>query len=93
MKLRKDKLRELVRSMKSSPCSDCGWKKHWFLMEYDHRDNTKVMDVSRMIQRGFSEESVLTEIAKCDLVCVECHRIRTWNRTATESERIPQRSP
>ena len=28
----------------------------------------------------FGKEKLLAEIAKCDVVCCLCHRIRTWNR-------------
>jgi hypothetical protein len=32
-----------------------------------------------MVKRMFAWETVLAEIAKCDLVCVRCHRLRTYN--------------
>ena len=30
-----------------------------------------------MIGCGQSKEAILEEIAKCDLICANCHRIRT----------------
>jgi hypothetical protein len=40
--------------------------------------------VSRLLQEGVATEKLLAEIAKCDLVCSNCHRIRTWERLTVE---------
>jgi hypothetical protein len=67
-----------VRDLKNKPCVDCGNTYHWFAMDFDHREpSRKVMDISKMVQRGYSKEALLEEIAKCDLVCATHHRIRT----------------
>jgi hypothetical protein len=49
-------------------------------MDFDHRDPLlKTLDVSDMIKRMFAWETVLAEVAKCDLVCTNCHRLRTYH--------------
>lgn len=74
----KDKIRALVRQLKSKPCTDCGMQYPPWVMDFDHKYD-KVMPVSIMHKhRGKSE--VLSEIAKCDLVCANCHRQRTHDR-------------
>ena len=48
-------------------------------MDFDHRDGTtKVSSVTRLINRSI--EVLLAEVAKCDIVCANCHRIRTFER-------------
>ena len=47
-------------------------------MDYDHRPGTKKKFNVSVIRKGKAE--ILKEIEKCDLVCANCHRIRTHNR-------------
>jgi hypothetical protein len=50
-------------------------------MQWDHRPGfEKLGDISADFW-GRSREDVLAEIAKCDLVCANCHTIRTFNRS------------
>lgn len=68
-----------IAKLKSAPCTDCGKTYAPCVMDFDHRDpSTKVDDVSSMVKRMVAWETVLAEIAKCDLVCVCCHRLRTY---------------
>ncbi len=56
---------------------DCGQCFPPCVMQWDHRDPaTKAFPVSKMSNR--SVPVILAEIAKCDLVCANCHLIRTW---------------
>ena len=61
------------------PCVDCGGTFHPYAMDFDHVGDDKVKDVSDLIQCA-SWQAVLDEIAKCELVCANCHRVRTYNR-------------
>jgi hypothetical protein len=62
------------------PCADCGGVFHPAAMHWDHRPGTlKRKDVSSMVPR-MSHEAILQEIAKCDLVCANCHAVRTHSR-------------
>ena len=57
-------------------------------MDFDHRDpREKRYTVSRMIGRaGWAR--IMAEVAKCDIVCANCHRDRTYRRReASSSER------
>jgi hypothetical protein len=48
-------------------------------MDFDHRDpSTKAKNVPRLIMGSI--ERMLAEAAKCDIVCANCHRLRTFNR-------------
>lgn len=64
--------------IKAKPCLDCGRSFPPECMDFDHRDPaTKLFSVSQAAVGGRSIESVKAEVAKCDLVCACCHRIRT----------------
>lgn len=70
---------EWRRSLKEGkPCSDCGEVFHFAAMQWDHRpDEDKHFDVANGRP---SRAKVLAEIAKCDLVCANCHAVRTYER-------------
>ena len=74
-------LRKLAVEGKDHPCVDCGNEYPPYVMDYDHRDPTiKDGAISNMVQNSVRIEILLAEIAKCDVVCSNCHRIRTWRR-------------
>lgn len=71
--------REWMQSLKIGPCVDCGQCYHPEAMQFDHLGD-KVYCVSDLIARGWGRERMLAEIAKCELVCANCHAVRTYNR-------------
>lgn len=78
--------RQDIWDLKDAPCMDCGIKYNPWQMQFDHREGeVKIEKVSRMTSRSF--EKVLEEIAKCDLVCSNCHADRTYKRKIASKER------
>ena len=74
-------LKELIRSIKeASPCLDCNVSFPWYVMDFDHVTGDKYKDISAMVSNLNSKQKVLDEIAKCELVCSNCHRVRTFQR-------------
>jgi hypothetical protein len=68
----------------ASGCIDCGANNH-IILDFDHiRD--KKYNVSRMIHDGFSWAAIKKEIEKCEVVCANCHRIRTHNRLTNKAD-------
>ena len=63
------------------PCLDCGNHFQWCAMDFDHVRGVKKQAVSKM--SNYRREMVEAEIAKCDLVCANCHRVRTDARRNT----------
>lgn len=63
-----------------SPCTDCGGVFHHAAMDFDHIHPGKVANVAVLAAEGASLKKLRDEIAKCDLVCSNCHRIRTFKR-------------
>lgn len=72
-------LAEEINKTKNHPCIDCGKQYEPFCMDYDHLSD-KIMTISKMIHETFSLKNILKEIEKCELICVLCHRTRTFNR-------------
>jgi hypothetical protein len=57
-------------------CADCSISAP-DIFEFDHRHGDKRDSVGRMISQGLSLSTIEAEIAKCDILCPNCHRIRT----------------
>jgi hypothetical protein len=73
--------RLFVIAEKSKPCMDCGGTFHPEVMDFDHRlGEEKRCGVSVLSQRHTTLNVLQSEIAKCDLVCANCHRMRTFRR-------------
>ncbi len=68
-------------------CCECGWCEHAEALEFDHVRGSKLHAVSVLANRTWAKERLLEEMAKCDVVCVNCHRIRTYERRI-ESEKV-----
>ncbi len=75
---KKKLMREWLKELKGCPCLDCGGLFPPECMDFDHRDRSqKKRNIASMIGICQSKATILAEIAKCDLVCANCHRIRT----------------
>ena len=69
--------RFVIEYLRTHPCVDCG-ESDLVVLEFDHlRD--QVSGISRMI-RNSELARIIDEIAKCDVVCANCHRRRTAQR-------------
>lgn len=73
------KLREIVNDAKRRPCADCRNRFHSCAMDFDHVRGVKSFCIGVSVGSK-SAEVLLEEIAKCDVVCSNCHRLRTHNR-------------
>ena len=66
---------------KEKNCVDCGFKGSICpqVLEFDHLGDKK-FEISMFTKHTLSLDRVKKEIEKCDLVCANCHRIRTVGR-------------
>jgi len=62
----------------ATPCHDCGLKYPYYVMQFDHVRGKKRKDVSRITS---SKRVFLEEVLKCELVCANCHAVRTWRES------------
>ena len=58
-------------------CADCGYDEHPAGLDFDHVTGTKKMNLSSVKSLGAAYE----EAKKCEVVCANCHRVRTAIRT------------
>lgn len=74
-------LREEIQSLKEAAgCQDCKGMFPYYVLDFDHREGTeKISDVSK-IAASLRRDMVMEEIKKCDVVCANCHRVRTFKR-------------
>lgn len=60
-------------------CADCGYNAHAEALDFDHLPGTeKKFTIANNTRRSQSE--LMAEIAKCEVVCANCHRVRTKER-------------
>ena len=72
-------------------CMDCGYRLHPHALDFDHREGVdKCFEVSHYSGRV---QNLLPEIEKCDVVCANCHRIRTHNRRSKQRKRLKPGRP
>lgn len=63
--------------LESHPCVDCG-QADIRVLEFDHRNpSEKLANVGRMAKDGVGIPMLMREVAKCDVRCANCHRVRT----------------
>lgn len=77
MPLRTEQNRRYVESMRSqSKCVDCG-EDNPIVLQFHHRDGKEKYPISMYVRWSFSR--LKEELAKCDVVCANCHLIRHHN--------------
>ena len=74
------KLKEVHDYQLEKGCADCGYNAHPSALEFDHAPGSKkVFNIGEKIG-SYSRETLWAEISKCEVVCANCHAIRTYNR-------------
>jgi hypothetical protein len=76
--------RRFLDALKARPCADCDGSYPPCVMDFDHRPGVeKVSNVSQLVWKD--RALLLAEVAKCDLICSNCHRMRTHHRQHGEA--------
>lgn len=61
-------------------CVDCAKDFPHYVLEFDHRPEFKKFGVVSRILKKYGPEKAWEEVAKCDVVCSNCHKLRTHYR-------------
>lgn len=69
-------------------CMDCGGRFHPWQLDFDHIGEDKSFNVSTAVAEGKSLNRIKLEVAKCELVCANCHRHRTYCRQNGGYDRV-----
>jgi len=73
-------LAQYLRDLKTkTPCVDCGINYPYYVMDFDHVRGQKHANVMELVST-LSKKKIDEEIAKCEIVCSNCHRVRTHMR-------------
>jgi hypothetical protein len=59
-------------------CADCGFNQWPEALDFDHINDDKEFSPSDLL--GVTWKRLSAEIEKCEVVCANCHRHRTWQR-------------
>lgn len=70
--------RAIIIEAKNVPCMDCGIQYPYYVMQFDHVRGEKLFNIANV--RTMSKKKLLDEIAKCEIVCANCHAERTYQR-------------
>lgn len=81
--------RYLLEFLRAHPCVDCG-ETDPIVLEFDHL-GAKSFEIGAGF-RNKNWQSVLSEMAKCEVVCVNCHRRRSAQRSGFAKFRFAQRN-
>jgi len=73
------KAKEWLYALKSHPCTDCHQSFPPVCMQFDHvpERGEKLLEINMLTASTKKRELLLLELVKCDLVCANCHCIRT----------------
>lgn len=61
-------------------CADCGYNANAYALQFDHVRGDKKQAVSDLIRSDYSWNTIKEEMSKCEVVCANCHAIRTQSR-------------
>lgn len=72
---------DYIRDIKEkSPCVDCGVSYPYYIMDFDHLDGQQKINTISFLASTGRIGALKKEIVKCEVVCANCHRKRTYTR-------------
>ena len=69
----------LYAYLSTHPCVDCG-QTDIRVLEFDHVRGDKTLAIAKLLDRAISWYTIEAEIAKCEVRCANCHRLKTMER-------------
>ena len=78
---RRKKIRDMISTYKTenNVCADCKESYAYWQLDFDHLEN-KSFGISSFSAKTADVEKIKEEMAKCEIVCANCHRNRTFYR-------------
>lgn len=61
-------------------CADCGYRAHAIALDFDHLPGSKKIAGVAALANASKTKRMLLEIEKCEVVCANCHRVRSLSR-------------
>jgi len=69
--------RWLFEHLKANPCMDCG-ETDPIVLEFDHQRDKKFA-IGSASSKGVALNTLIAEVAKCEVRCANCHRRKTYH--------------
>jgi hypothetical protein len=83
----------IYQYLSNQVCADCG-EYDFSVLTFDHVRGKKKKEITRMVSEGYSIEAIKSEIAKCEVVCFNCHmRRESWRRSGGRFRRFWPKFP
>ena len=79
-----DFLTEIQIHKEKFGCVDCNIMYPHYVLEFDHRPEFKKISNVYRVFKKYGADKAWQEVAKCDVVCSNCHKTRTWERNNIE---------
>ena len=78
---RKSKIRDRYYDLKKTlKCVECG-NDDFRVLEFDHlNETTKLFAIGEGMKLGYAFSKIEEEIKKCQVLCANCHRIKTYEK-------------
>ena len=90
VRAKKAKIKAYLSELKEkTPCTDCGQSYRYYVMQFDHRDPSKKSRNMATIHNAGSWKLMFAELAKCDVVCSNCHLERSYGPNGNHPSRNP----
>jgi hypothetical protein len=84
----------IAKKLELRHCYDCKIKatQHNFVIfQFDHLDRkTKIAKIANMVKGKYTINDIDNEIAKCQMVCGNCHALRTYYRRDHDQLKEPK---
>lgn len=78
-------LEEFHKFKEDKGCADCKNRYPHYMLEFDHRPEFKKIDNVYRVFKKYGIDKAWEEVAKCDVVCANCHKHRTYHRDLKKS--------
>lgn len=76
--LRQKRKIEIEEFKKTLRCQRCGCEDHRTLLFHHSDKGSKVFAIANAVQRGYSWKRIMAEVAKCEVICANCHAIEHY---------------
>lgn len=97
--IHRQKIHSIINAHKDQPCTDCGVCLPVDVMELDHVRGAKLFTIAQWNkgalprEKGQSrEDAIRNEIAKCDVRCPNCHKLRHYYERIRSKEETDESS-
>jgi hypothetical protein len=80
-KAKYDQKRAFIDAIKlERGCADCGYNTHPAALQFDHLPRYEKKHSVAQMANNINMDALIAEIAKCEVVCANCHAVRTARR-------------